>query len=129
MHWQPAAGAVRPMGLGEILDGGVRVIKRNLGPLVRITAVFVVPIEVAGLFMRLSVLPKYGHNLLFSDGHIGPGYYRAHSTFTMFVADVFLLLLGFALNWLAAGAIARYVANDYLGVGRDRRSTALGPRS
>src|SRR5438094_485652 len=61
MQWQPTpppGRMIRPLSLGEILDGGFQLLKRHLGPLVRISALFVVPIQIISILVNLTILPE-----------------------------------------------------------------------
>src|SRR5689334_11235468 len=116
MQWQPTPpppGVIRPLSLGEILDGGFQVLKRNLGPLVRISALFVVPVQILSALVNLSVLPE--HRTIQLGDFRQSGYVQTHSAGTVFLALLVVAALGFTLRMLAAGAIARLVSQSYLG--------------
>lgn len=117
MQWQPTppptGPALRPLGVGEIIDGGFRVFKRNLGPLVRITALFVVPVQILAILLQLSILPDQ-RTVSFGD-FSQTAYVQRHSPLTIGLVLGLVAVLGSVLRLVAAGAITRLVSQDYLG--------------
>ena len=123
MQWQPAPPpAIRPLSLGEIIDGGFQIFKRNLVPLIKITAIFVVPVNVFSLLINLSILPER-RTIDLGFGRTFTGYSQQHSGAAIFGATMLVLALTFVLRSLAAGAITRLVSQDYFGQTADAQGS------
>src|SRR5438105_6294166 len=99
MQWQPTpppGRMIRPLSLGEILDGGFQLLKRHLGPLVRISALFVVPIQIISILVNLTILPER-RTVTLAPGFTQTEYQQTHSTGTVVLAILVVAALGFAL--------------------------------
>ncbi len=105
--------AVRPMSVGELIDGGFQLMKRRLSVLVKIAAIVVVPVQVLIVLIQLS--SRVDSNSITSTDALGDPHFNA-GNFRAFVAGTILVfLLGFLAQIIAAGAMTHVVSNDYLG--------------
>jgi hypothetical protein len=102
------------MSVSELVDGAVRLLKRDFGRLVRLSAIFVIPVQVLSTALALTVLPTHGL-VIHPDGSIGEGYYQTHAASSIFFVTLARLFLLFAVSALCAGAIAAVVAARYTG--------------
>lgn len=50
-------GQLRPLGVGEILDVGIKIYTRNLLTLFRIVAVVVIPVQILTAIITLTATP------------------------------------------------------------------------
>jgi hypothetical protein len=57
---KPGVIPLRPLGIGEILDGAVTTIRRNPGPMLGLSAVVAVIVQLAGMLFTLSVFRDLG---------------------------------------------------------------------
>ena len=116
MQWVPQSGSpfgVRPMSVGELIDGAFQVMKRRFATLVTISAVIVVPFGMLSMLVSLSAqadVTTATNTDQFGNPTVDFGDFR-----TFFVGVVLVLIIGFVTQTIAAGAITHVVASDYLG--------------
>jgi hypothetical protein len=95
--------SLRPLGVGEILDLGIKIYRRRFGTLARAVAVVVVPISVLSAIVGLSAGTETT-GTEFDGGDLAAGVGAA------LVGG----LLGYAASQLATAASFEIVAGDYL---------------
>lgn len=110
---QPSGGgppALRPLGVGEILDVAIKIYTRNLGTFIALVAIVLVPIGLLAILGYISLIPDGAFikdDLLYFPVSESTSAYNTFSLVT-----VFLYLLGVLL---ATGVGTRAVAESYLG--------------
>jgi hypothetical protein len=113
--------ALRPLGVGEIIDAALKIAWRNLGTLIRIVAVVIVPAELLVALINVSAIPDY------RPGFGGlPGSSRSTSSddiSTIVGATATTLVISFLAGQLATGACFRAGALAYLGEKTNWRSS------
>ena len=116
------APALRPLGIGEILDVSLKIAWRNLGTLVRIVLVVVLPAQALIAIVDISAIPDYrpGSDLLPSGRG---GTIEADELWTSLAASLASLVIGFLASQFATGACFRAVAETYLGQSTGWRSS------
>jgi len=109
---------LRPLGVGEILDVGMKIAWRNAGTLVRAVVVVVLPVQVLSTIILISSLPddvQLDSSTSF-DPTVEPGATLSVSDVAAFAAGAGAsVLLSFLAGLLAAGACYRAIASAYLG--------------
>ena len=114
MQWQPSPQpAVRPMSVGELIDAGFRIMKRQLVPLIKITAVFTIPVQVFSILISLSI--RNGPQAFIENGSDGRQVVRWDAFRNLMTGLGLVSLLSFLMGLIVAGAITRVVAQDYFG--------------
>src|SRR3954454_5685323 len=58
MSAQPVAPRLRPLGLGEILDVGIKIYTRNWATLWKIVVFVILPAQILSNLVQVSALPK-----------------------------------------------------------------------
>ena len=114
------APRLRPLGIGEILDVGIKIYTRNAPTLFKIVVFVVLPAQIVVNVIEASALPK-GVDVS-SGGSFGPSF-SSNGTDTISNHDlgVFLtgyaiaLLIGFVAGLLAQAGCFRAIADAYLG--------------
>jgi hypothetical protein len=103
--------ALRPLGIGEILDVGIKAYLRNAKTLIGLAAVVVVPFQILSVIVLLSVVP---------DAHSVPGgtFDTTNSTTTdataTLGAQATLTVTGFLVGLLVTAACLKAVSDIYL---------------
>jgi hypothetical protein len=111
--------ALRPLGIGEILDVGIKITTRHWWTLVRAVLVVVVPIQVLASIVTLSA-PDGASTFDFETGTVDEG-----DEWTFLAAALTAALLTLVAQTIATGACFKAVADAYLGrVPSWRRSLA-----
>ena len=106
---------LRPLGIGEILDVGIKIYTRNAPTLFKIVVFVVLPAQIVVNAVEASALPR---NVQLSGGGFSP---TGTDTITGRDLGVFLtgygvaLLIGFVAAQLAQAGCFRAVADAYLG--------------
>lgn len=118
----PGPIAVRPLNLGEMLDGAFKLLAANWRAILIVTAIFVVPMQLLSAYLQRGVL---GAGLLevFTDPTAAEALFQAGGTGED-VAALLSFLNGVLLTPLVTGAVAAVVATSYLG-GTADAGTAL----
>jgi hypothetical protein len=109
-----AAPALRPLGIGEILDVSLKLAWRNLGTLTRIVLFVVTPAQIVIAIVDISAIPNYRPSATFfeTSNQIAP---RANEVWTRAAAALVAAGIGFLASQFATGACFRSIAESYLG--------------
>jgi hypothetical protein len=114
------APRLRPLGIGEILDVGIKIYTRNALTLFKIVVFVVLPAQIVVNAVETSALPKGVTES--SGGFFGPDFRSTRtSTVSNHQLEVFLvgyvlaLLIGWIASQLAQAGCFRAVADAYLG--------------
>jgi hypothetical protein len=105
---------LRPLTLGDILDGAFRLFTANWRTLLIVAGVFLVPLQLVTAFLQRGMLGGMGFLDMLSDPTAaqvmleGGGVQEQIATFLSGIASVFVLPL-------VAGAVSKVVAASYLG--------------
>jgi hypothetical protein len=111
------APALRPLGVGEILDAGFKIYTRNAWQLMKIVAIVVIPIQLIAAVIFLSTLED--PDALTGDGSIEDG-----SETWGFIAGNFVgSFLGWVALTIATGAVVKAIADAYLARDPDWRES------
>jgi hypothetical protein len=127
MSAQASAPQLRPLGVGEILDVGIKIYSRNWLTLFKIVVFVVLPAQILVNVVQISALPS-GLSESSSGNPLGPrftqtGYVSRHQVVTFLVGYVAALVISFLAGRLAQAACFRAVADAYLGEAMDWRSS------
>lgn len=101
---------LRPLGIGEILDVSIKLYLRNALTLIKIVALFVVPVGLLTILFQILTAPETttvrdGQLVLPTQGSLGA-----------FIGQSLILgLLGFLATLLATGAAFKAVGDAYVG--------------
>jgi hypothetical protein len=101
--------ALRPLGIGEILDVGIKITTRHYWTLVRVVLVVVVPIQVLASIVTLSA-PDGTNTFDFETGTVDEG-----DEWTFIAAALTAALLTLVAQTIATGVCFKAVADAYLG--------------
>ena len=116
-----AAPALRPLGIGEILDASLKIAWRELGTLIRIVVVVVAPAQALVALIDVSAVPDYRPRLGSFPTSGEP--ITADQLSTVIGAGVATVLIGFLAGQFATGACFRAITETYLGRKADWRSS------
>ena len=104
---------LRPLGVGETLDAAAAVYRRRFWPLVRITAVVVLPVQAIQTIVLLSSTPDYLTRGM--TGTLAPGYDNPSKEIWVYLAaTITAMILGLLATALATAATTKLVADAYL---------------
>jgi hypothetical protein len=103
------------MMFSDLLDGSFRLLKANLGTIVLVAAVFLIPVNLVAAFLQRDLLGGYGVLELARDPSLldeaaGPGASNAP-----LVGSLVAALVGLLVTPFIGGATSRIVAASYLG--------------
>ncbi|MGH2750503.1 MAG: hypothetical protein ACRDK3_06475 [Actinomycetota bacterium] len=121
-----AGEQLRPLGLGEILDVGIKIYTRNALTLFRIVAVVVIPVQFLTAVITLTAIPGSfaGPMTGRTEPQPGESFEQFESEIWTFLAAVGLIfLLTFLSSTLATAASFKAVGTAYLGGTPDWRSS------
>jgi hypothetical protein len=93
---------LRPLGVGEILDLGIKIYRRRFGTLVRAVAVVVVPVAILSALVQTSVSFD-------ADASVDGG-----DAATAIVGGILAGILGYLAGQMATAASFEIVSGDYL---------------
>jgi hypothetical protein len=116
------APALRPLGIGEILDVSLKIAWRNLGTFVRIVLVVVLPAQALIAIVNISAIPDYRPSSGLFPSTSG-GTFEEDDVWTYVAASLASLVIGFLASQFATGACFRTVAETYLGYKTGWRSS------
>ncbi len=116
------APALRPLGIGEILDVSLKLTWRNLGTLVRIVLFVVAPAQVIVALVDVSAIPNFRPGTAFVET-TSQGQVNTSQAWTNLAGVLVALLVGFLANEFATGACFRTIAETYLGLETSWRSS------
>ena len=120
MSAEPTAPTLRPLGIGEILDVGIKIYLRNWSTLFKIVAFVVLPAQILVNFVEISALPK-GVTASSGGNPFGPSFSGTGQVVTtsdlrtLAVGFVVAALINFVAGRLAQAGCFRAVADAYLG--------------
>jgi hypothetical protein len=109
------APALRPLGIGEILDVSLKIAWRNLGTLVRIVLIVVAPAQALIAIVNISAIPDYRPEGGFFPSSSSSGGFEEDDFWTFAAAGLASVVIGFLASQFATGACFRAVAETYLG--------------
>jgi hypothetical protein len=118
MSAQASAPQLRPLGIGEILDVGIKIYSRNALTLFKIVVFIVLPAQILVNIVEISALPSgatlSSRNPLGPSVTVGPTVTQ-HDVTVFFVGYVAALLINFVASRFAQAGCFRAVADAYLG--------------
>jgi hypothetical protein len=110
------APALRPLGIGEILDVGIKIYFRNAWTLFRIVLFVVLPAQILVAIIRASALPSGTDTSFGFDVSTSPGNgLDSEDTWTAVIGFLVALIIGALAGKLAQAGCFRAVADAYLG--------------
>ena len=113
--------ALRPLGVGELLDVALKIVWRNAGTLLRVVIFVVLPVQVMTALLAASASPS---SLNARSGAFSAGQPFSSSDAKAFVGySVVTVVLSFISSSLASGACFRAIASAYLGERTSWRSS------
>ncbi len=115
------APALRPLGIGEILDVSLKIAWRNLGTFVRIVLFVVAPAQALIAIVQISAIPDFTPNGTFFPSTSDT--VEEDDAWTYGAATLSSLVIAFLAGQFATGACFRAVAETYLGYQTDWRSS------
>ncbi len=116
MSAQPTAPRLRPLGIGEILDVGIKIYTRNWLTLWKIVVFVVLPAQILVNVVEVSATPR-GFDLLGAPNlnNQAPVTLTHHDAVIFFVGFAAGTLINFVAGHLAQAGCFRAVADSYLG--------------
>jgi len=120
------ATALRPLGIGEVLDTGIKIYRANAATLIKIVLVVVAPVTALGEIVTASA-DSSDPGISFDEA---TGEVTVHDDlWTLVAATLVVGLLSLLATVLATGACFKAVADAYLGHATDgRRSLGFAAR-
>jgi hypothetical protein len=120
MSAEASAPQLRPLGIGEILDVGIKIYVRNALTLFKIVVFVVLPAQILVNLVEISALPS-GYTL--SSGSTSPfggtiegsGTVSGHNLTVLLIGYIGAILLNFVAGRFAQAGCFRAVADAYLG--------------
>jgi hypothetical protein len=114
----PAVPELRPLGIGEILDVGIKITTRHFWTLARAVLIVVVPLQLAASIVDFSVAGgalSGADSGEFGTDEFGTTDVDAADIWTLVAAVLVALVLGLLAQTIATGACFKAVADAYLG--------------
>jgi len=109
------ASQLRPLGVGEIIDAGIRITRRRFRDLAILVAVVAVPAQILQLLVAISA-PESTNPFNPGGASVSPGSAPdAGDTLTQLAATLVTLVIGFLTALLATAACTEVVSSEYLG--------------
>ncbi len=118
MSAQASAPQLRPLGIGEILDVGIKIYTRNALTLFKIVVFVVLPAQILVNLVVVSAVPSgtaVSSGNPFGPSFSQPAYLTHHQVVVFFVGYVAAFLINFFAGRLAQAGCFRAVADAYLG--------------
>jgi hypothetical protein len=120
MSAEASAPQLRPLGIGEILDVGIKIYSRNALTLFKIVLFVVLPAQILVNVVQISALPSdvtlsSGSGNPFGGGFTTQGSVSRHDAATFLVGYVAALLINFVAGRFAQAGCFRAIADAYLG--------------
>ena len=106
---------LRPLGIGEILDAGIKVYRNKFATMLKAVAVVIVPVQVLSVLITLS-LPDTTNNAVGPTTTDGSGWTDA-------AALLLIVVIGVISSTLAEAACLKAVSDTYLGTETDWRES------
>jgi MFS family permease len=110
MSAQPVTPRLRPLGVGEILDVGIKIYTRNWLTLWKIVLFVVLPAQILVNLIKASAIPDH---VTYSGGQVFV--YTQHDLNVLRLGTAVGALIGFLAGLIAQAACFRAVADAYLG--------------
>jgi hypothetical protein len=110
--------ALRPLGIGEVLDTGIKIYRANAATLIKLVLVIVAPVTALGEIVTASADsndPGTTFDTVTGETVTGDNFW------TILAAALVVALLGLVASVLATGACFKAVADAYLGRASDWR--------
>lgn len=108
------AWQLRPLGIGEIIDAGIRITRTRFRDLAILVAIVAVPAQVLQLLVAISA--PGSENAFTVSPSVTPGTTPdAGDTLTQLAATLVTLVIGFLTALLATAACTEVVSSTYLG--------------
>jgi hypothetical protein len=118
----PKAGSARtgplplhPMMFSDLLDGSFRLLKANLGTIVLVAAVFLIPVNLVAAFFQRDLLGGYGFLELMQDPSLLEGTAGPAASNAPLVGSLIAGLATVLVTPFIGGATSMIVATSYLG--------------
>ena len=118
----PKAGSARtgplplhPMMFSDLLDGSFRLLKANLGTIVLVSAVFLIPVNLVAAFFQRDLLGGYGFLELMQDPSLLEEAARPGASSAPLVGSLVAALASVLVTPFIGGAASVIVAASYLG--------------
>ena len=120
MSVQTSAPQLRPLGVGEILDVGIKIYLRNALTLFKIVVFVVLPAQILVNFIEISALPS---NVTLSSGSTSPlggtftqyGPVSKHDRNVLLIGFISAFVIQFVAGRFAQAGCFRAIADAYLG--------------
>jgi hypothetical protein len=120
MSAQASAPQLRPLGVGEILDVGIKIYLRNWLTLFKIVVFVVLPAQILVNIIEISALPS---NVTLSSGNAGPfggtftqyGPISSHDRTVLLIGFISAFVIQFVAARFAQAGCFRAIADAYLG--------------
>lgn len=107
------ASQLRPLGVGEIIDAGIRITRSRFRDLAILVGIIVIPAQVVQFFVAISA-PGSEVSFGFSPTPES-GATEASDALTQLAATLVSLVIGLLTAWLATAACTEIVSSTYLG--------------
>lgn len=105
--------AIRPLTLGELLDGAFKLLVANWRTIIVVTAIFVVPLQLLSAYLQREMLST-GLLEMFANPSTAQLWMEGGGSGED-LATLLALVNGFVLTPLVTGAVVAVVASSYLG--------------
>ncbi len=118
MSAEASAPQLRPLGIGEILDVGIKIYSRNWLTLFKIVGFVVLPAQILVNIVVISAVPSgvaVSSGNPFAPSLSQPTYLTHHQVVTLLVGQGAALLINFVAARFAQAGCFRAVADAYLG--------------
>src|SRR5680860_1847688 len=107
------ASQLRPLGVGEIIDAGIRITRMRFRDLAILVAIVTVPAQILSFFVTISAPAA---DTVFSLGSVSPGTAPdPGDTLAQLAATLLVFVIGLVTGLLATGACTEVVSQTYLG--------------
>ena len=103
------------MLFSDLLDGSFRLLKANLGTIVLVAAVFLIPVNLVAAFFQRDLLGGYGFLEFMQDPSLFEEAAAAGPSNAAGIGIVVATLAGFLVTPFVGGATSMVVATSYLG--------------
>lgn len=118
MSAEASAPQLRPLGIGEILDVGIKIYSRNALTLFKIVAFVVLPAQILVNVVVISAVPSgvsVSSGNPFGPSLSQPAFLTHHQIVTLAIGQLAAVLINFVAGRFAQAGCFRAVADAYLG--------------
>lgn len=112
------APQLKPLGIGEVLDVGIKIFTKHIWTFVKIVLLIVVPVQIITALIEISALGE--RNRTFFDTNSST---TANDTWTVLAGSLAILLISLLSTTIVTGACFKAVADGYLGRSPDWRNS------